>query len=398
MKMSIIVRNVSQVLFWFNCILFFSWVVTQNDSPLMILLMTLFLVVAGFFCRKLHNKLFIFLTHACMIAIPGIFWAGNKLSRMSMLFAVGIIICSLISRYAESEFMDRAHTFGKFALTVLYLTGTIMNYKYNVVLFCCLFAYFFLEFIQNNFEKNEEYADSLNYNSIEELNKTQLMANLMTFIITLIMAAVCGVITLIGIIPPVAGLSNRIATKIKELFDFLKRVDLKPSDKEPVVEDILVPGQTDNISDMDNVLPHTTTDDVVFIIGIVLVTASLIFIIYFAIRKLYKYYLKLQQLGLLDEEVSLKKDKPKKKKINPAELDGSYSNRMALRRIYKKRVKGRKNGRREDFINRTPYEQREKIMGEGNNVSTEFVDMYERARYSKEVVTKEDVRRMSRME
>ena len=54
-------------------------------------------------------------------------------------------------------------------------------------------------------------------------------------------------------------------------------------------------------------------------------------------------------MGLPDEEVSLKKDrKTKKNKIHPRDLDGSYNNRKALRRIYKMRIKGRKSGKRED--------------------------------------------------
>lgn len=399
MKMSTIVRVVSQVLFWFNCILFFAWFFTQEDSPGILLLMIILLVVAGFFSRKLKNKLFIFLTHFCMISIPGIFWATNRLSVKCMLFAVGIVIVSLITRYAESEFMDRANSFGKFGLTVIYIVGAIMGYKYNVVLFFSLFGYFFLEFMQVNFEKNEEYVDNLNYTSIVDVDKTKSMANLMTLISTLIMAAACGVITLIGIIPPVAELSRLLRLKAKNLLTFLKRIESNPTEKEPTAEDMLVPGQSEDTSQMDAALPHSTTDDIVFVVAISAVIVIFIFLIYVGIRQLYKYYLKLQSMGLLDEEVSLKKDRDfGKNRIRPKDLDASYSNRKALRRIYKKRIKGRKSGRREDFINKTPYEQREKSMTEGNNVSTEFVDMYERARYSNEAVTKEDVRRMSKME
>lgn len=399
MRMSTIVRVVSQVLFWFNCILFFSWLFTQKDFPEILLLMTTLLIVAGFFCRKLKNKLFIFLTHICMLSIPGIFWAINKMSVKCMIFAVGIMVVSLISKYAESDFMDRANVLGKIALTVLYLVGAIMGYKYNVLLFCCLFAYFFLEFMQVNFEKNEEYVDNLNYTLIEEVDKTKAIANLMTFITTLIMAVICGLITLVGIIPPVAGLSRLLRLRVKNVLTFLKRIEPNSAEKETVVEEMILPGQSEDIPQMEEALPHTTTDDIVFAVAIATVIVIFIFLIYFGIRQLYKYYLKLQSMGLPDEEVSLKKDrKTKKNKIHPRDLDGSYNNRKALRRIYKMRIKGRKSGKREDFINRTPYEQREKVMTEGNNVSTEFVDMYERARYSNEAVTKEDVRRMSKME
>ena len=102
-----------------------------------------------------------------------------------------------------------------------------------------------------------------------------------------------------------------------------------------------------------------------------------------------------QNEDIVEEHVNLKKNK--KQNINPAKLDKSYNNRTAIRKIYKKRIKGKRFGRRDDLNNCTPMEQMNKSNMDGNEISNEFVEMYEKARYSNDEITKNDVKNMNKI-
>lgn len=398
MKTSTIIRYLAQTLYWFNCILFVSWIFTSNDVEWILLLMAAVLVLAGFVFRIPKLKVISVLLHTTALMIPIIFRAWANISLPAMIVGILMIAFSVISKCADLKTMSRASLFGKFSLVFIYCLGSVMNYRYMFILFAGIFVFFVLEFLQNNFEKNEGYIDNLCDTAIVDINKTKNMANLMTVLSSLIIALVCGLITLLGKIPPAAALSGWLNNKFSNILSFLKRITLAPFQDAVVTEK---PTEQESwISETWNDTSDRSIERYIFTaIAIIAVVAVLVGGIYLLVKKIYKYYLELQHTGYMDEEVSIKKEvSEKKRKIRPKDLDKSYNNRKALRRIYKKRIKGGKSGRRDDFISRTPYEQRDKTIADGNNVSTDFVDMYERARYSNEAVTKEDVRKMSKME
>ena len=398
MKMSKAVHFISQFFFWFICIMFYTWFFTLEDAMWKLLLVTLFTVAACNFARMPRNKTLMFIAHLLTAAVPGIFGATDVISILSMVFMMGVIVLSLIVGLSASRYMDRAHGFGGFVLIVLYLIGSVMEYKYIWLGFAGVAVYFFLIIIQNNFEKNEEYVEGISHSSNVDINKTQILPNLFTLITGLFIVLVCTGIAFIGRIPFIAGISGMIQGRLKDVLGFLRRVSVDMPQKEYGTEP--PSGSADGMGQIpvaENI-ENTLADKIISAILVILVIAVVIFGIYLGIKQLYQYYLKLYRMGLVDEEeVTLNKASDgKKKKVNPRDLDKSYSNRKALRRIYKKRIKG-KSGRREDFNNKTPYEQREKSLSEGNAVSTEFVDMYEKARYSPGEVTREDVKKMSKM-
>ena len=79
-------------------------------------------------------------------------------------------------------------------------------------------------------------------------------------------------------------------------------------------------------------------------------------------------------------------------KLKKRERTDSY--RKAIRRIYKVRIKKGRGRRNDDLVSKTPHEQRNKKISEGYEVSRDFVEMYEKARYGRDNVTKDDVRNM----
>ncbi len=399
MKTSIIIRYLAQTLYWFNFILYLSWLFSYSDIIWILLLMTSLIVLCGFVCRLPKNRFVSVLLHTVIFMIPIIFKAWADVSVIALIMGIFMIVCSIISKCGGLSTMSGASLFGKIVLVTIYAFGSALNYRYMVLLFVSIFVFCILEFLQSNFEKNESYIDSLCDTAIVDIKKTKGMANLMTVLSSVIMGIICGLISLLGRIPPAAALSKWLSDKFSKRLSAIREALTRP------FSGGVVYNNQDNVqgeipSEQYSEMTGNSVERTIFtIIAVVAVSAVIICGIYLLIKKIYKYYLKLQHTGYMDEEISVTKKTPKKeRKINPRELDRSYSNRRALRRIYKKRIKGRKTGRRDDFINRTPYEQRDRKISEGSNISTGFVDLYEKARYSNQDISKEDVRTMSKME
>ena len=398
MKISTIVRFLSQLAFWYGGIMFYTWFITLNENCWMLLAVCICAIIATNLARKFENKVFIFLVHALSAGLLAIFIATDLISRYTGIFLAVIVILSMIARYAESSFMDKGHSFGMFVLVAIYLVGSVMNYKYMWLQFALIVVYSVMMFLERNVSKNEEYIDGLSYTSVVDEDKMQVITNLMSLSVTLIIGFVTVAFSLIAKIPPLAALSNLIKTKVQGGLTFLKRVTIKTPIPDEIEEgSILEEGDVGRLPGVEQEkIEGTLFDKVVFWLLIALVIICLIYGIYCIIRYVYNHYLKLYRMGLIDEEqVSLKKKKHVRKE-DPSKTDISYSNRKALRKIYKKRIKG-KSGRREDFYCRTPYEQRSKSLAEGNAISEEFVELYEKARYSSQMITKDDVKRMGKI-
>lgn len=400
MKISTIVRFLSQLTFWYGGIMFYTWFLTLNEDCWMLLAVCICALIATNLARKFKNKAFIFLVHALSAGLLGVFIVTDLISRYTGIFLAAIVILSMIARYAESSFMDKGHSFGMFLLVAMYLVGSVMNYKYMWLQFALIVVYSVLMFLERNVSKNEEYIDGLSYTSVIDEDKMQVITNLMSISFSLVIGLVTVVLSFIGKIPPLAALSNLIKTKLQGSFAFLQRVNINnPVKDDEIIEDSPLPEEGEIIDVPEGTpeeIQQTLFEKIVFYLLIALFIACLIYAIYSVIRYVYNHYLKLYRMGLIDEEqVSLKKKKHVRKE-DPSKTDISYSNRKALRKIYKKRIKG-KSGRREDFYCRTPYEQRSKSLAEGNAISEEFVELYEKARYSSQMITKDDVKRMGKI-
>lgn len=99
----------------------------------------------------------------------------------------------------------------------------------------------------------------------------------------------------------------------------------------------------------------------------------------------------------LGTEVKIAKQEEKEEKIEKPVKVQDYSHRKAIRRIYKNKIKKGRGKRNDDLMSKTPEEQRNKKLQEGYDVSGEFVAMYERARYSRDIITKQDVKDMQNL-
>lgn len=397
MKMSKVLRYISQLVFWVSIVLFLCDVFKVKGGIGWTVLMTVLIVFASSFARKIKNNMLTFVAHLLVGVISGFFVAANVAATVTMFFGIGITLISLIASWADAEFMDKPHGFGEFLLLATYIAGAIMNNNKLWLYFIFFVMYTFIIFIEKNVSQNEEYIHGVSYTSVMDVKKMHQVANMVTLIISFIMLVLSVAFAMLGRISPIARLGSFIFSKIREWLGFLKKfnidlgnmneVDDKPSG---TVDESLLFG------DGSEVLQEESTADVSdVVIMAILITVTvlcLFFAIFWGLRRLYKYYLSTQKDGVDEEQFLLKRTKAAKKE-DPRKSDASYSNRKAVRKIYKKRVKG-KSRRREDFYNYTPTEQLNKSMAEGNDISQEIVEIYEKARYSKESITKEDVRTM----
>ena len=396
MKMSKVLRYISQLVFWVSIVLFLCDVFKVTGGIGWTVLMTVLIVFASSFARKIKNNMLTFVAHLLVGVISGFFVAANVAATVTMFFGIGITLISLIASWADAEFMDKPHGFGEFLLLATYIAGAIMNNNKLWLYFIFFVMYTFLIFIEKNVRQNEDYIHGVSYTSVMDIKKMHQVANMVTLIISFFMLVLSVGFAMLGRISPIARFGSFIFAKIREWLGFLKRfnidlgsmneVDDEPSGRD---DESLLFG---NGSDVPQEESTADVSDVVIMAILITITVLCLFIaIFWGMRRLYKHYL-MQKDGVDEEQISIKRTKAAKKE-DPRKTDASYSNRKAIRKIYKKRVKG-KSRRREDFYNYTPTEQLNKSLAEGNDVSEEMVELYEKARYSKETITKDDVRIM----
>ena len=394
MKMSKILRLISQLVFWCAGIYLFAFLTKVKHCDGWLLLMTLLTVTGANFARMIKNKFLTFVAHLFVVCICGFFIVINLIPTVTLFFAIGLLVISLIAAWAETDFMDRPHGFGQFVLLATYIVGAIMNYDKLWLHLILFISYVFLVFAELNVRNSEEYIHGVSYTSVMDIKKMHNISNTITMGISFVIILLSTAFAMLGRISPVAAFGNMIFSKLRYLLSFLKKFNIDFGGLNEVDDNIVDVDDSGLMGGENGVpqekLPVTTTDRVVVILLVIVTVICALVGIYLMMRSLYKKYFMSQREGVDEKRIAIAKTK-KKKKEDPRKTDASYSNRKAVRKIYKKRVKG-KSRRREDFYNYTPTEQVNKSLAEGNDVSEEMIEIYEKARYSKEEITKDDVR------
>jgi hypothetical protein len=91
-----------------------------------------------------------------------------------------------------------------------------------------------------------------------------------------------------------------------------------------------------------------------------------------------------------EEDIVKRKKEAKERKLRAIDM----GNRKSIRRMYRNSVLKGRGKRNDDLVSKTPYEHRAKRQSEGVEISKDFVNMYEKARYGNETITKADVKNM----
>ena len=399
MKLSVIFRIITVSIFWAAIGLFVYWFFELDGKIPAVALMSLSTALVTYFARLPKNKGFSFLFHLMVLAIPGICAATELVGIPVMIYGMGIAVISYITKLADSAAMDRGNWFGTIVLVILYLLGAIMDYNMMGIHLAILIAYTFLVFVEANLYQCEEYIEKVGYHAV--FNAKKVKSASYTIILTIAggILVICIIATLMGKIPPFAALSAFMCTKWKTLFKFLKRVKYKGTDNSTNIDsgEVINPVEDELPNGEEEIQEIIASNSDIFVMSLLLSAfiVCCLYIVYAVIKKLYKKFLQFENEGVQEEHLSTKKKK--KAKENPAEEDKYYNNRTAVRKIYKKRIKGKRFGRRDDLKNCTPMEQLDKSLQDGNEVSKEMVELYEKARYSKEEITKNDVKNMEKI-
>lgn len=399
MKLSGILRAVSIAIFWVAIGLFVYWFFDLNCKIPIVIIMSGVTPLLAFFARVPKNVGFSFLFHFLTLALPGIFAVTELIDLPLMFFGMGIVVISYIAKLAQSKILDRGNGFGCVVLVLIYLIGSVMDYNMIWAHFGIMVVYMILVFTEVNIQKAEDYIEKSSYHSVVDIKKLSGISYTVILIIAVATLVICLIFAFIGKIEPLALLSAFFHSKWKQLFKFLKRLKYRDDgvqndiDKETPANPF--EGEQMPEGSLEPEVEITNNDIVCTAFMLSLFLTCLLYIIYVFLKKMYQKYLQYKTEGINEEHIDIKKKN--RVKDNPAKDDRSYSNRMTIRKIYKKRIKGKRNGRREDFNNCTPMEQRVKSNLDGNEISTEMIDLYEKARYSKEEITKNDVKNMNKI-
>ena len=398
MKLSVILRTISITIFWAAIGMFVHWFFELEGKIPAVIFMSGLTALSTYFARIPKKTGFSFLFHLMALAVPGLFFVTGGVGIPVMLFGMGIVVISFIARLAESTSLDRGNGFGCVVLLIIYFVGSIMEYNMMWVHFGIMVAYVFLVFAESNIKQGEEYLEKVSYHSAVNTKKMSKVSYGVIMVITLGMLVVCLSIALLGMLEPLAMFSAFLCSKWRLLFRFLKRFKYEENEGEtPNDENPFVPpeGETPQDEGKAQDIVINTEDIIAAAFVFTVVITCFLIVIYVIIKKIYKSYMQYQNEDIVEEHVNLKKNK--KQNINTAKLDKSYNNRTAIRKIYKKRIKGKRFGRRDDLNNCTPMEQMNKSNMDGNEISNEFVEMYEKARYSNDEITKNDVKNMNKI-
>ena len=399
MKLSVIFRVITVSIFWVAIGLFVYWFFELEGKIPAVALMSLGTALVTYFARLPKNKGFSFLFHLMVLAIPGICAATELVGIPVMIYGMGIGVISYITKLADSTSMDKGNWFGAIVLVILYLLGAIMDYSMMGIHLAILIAYTFLVFVEANLYQSEEYIEKVGYHAVFDAKKVKNASYMIILTIAGGILIICIIATLMGKTPPLAALSAFLCAKWKVLFKFLKRVKYQEMDNSHNIDsgEVINPVEDELQNGEEEIQEIIASNSDIFVMSLLLSAfiVCCLYIIYAVIKKLYKKFLQFENSGVQEEHINLKKEK--KVKENPAAEDKYYNNRTAIRKIYKKRIKGKRFGRRDDLKNCTPMEQLDKSLQDGNEVSLEMVELYEKARYSKEEITKTDVKNMNKI-
>lgn len=394
MKISTIMRMVSQLIFWAVAVVFFTWLLKLNDSNIMCIL-TIYATMGACFLARLPVTMKVtFAMHLTCTSIPVISEFTDKTGPAVMLFCLAYIIMSFITKRAKKNYMNRAHAFQQFVIIVFYLLAAVAEYKHIYIMYAALFLYTFIHLMQLSVERNEEYVGIAMKTSTTESDRFARTGDLISILVIAVMMLLCALLSLLGKAAPFAAISAGIKSKFIFLYNAIKNIAFTEGSVSSVKEEVTTAyfeqttaGYDESIFNSEDTTAGTIRLIVIMVIIVVLLDLYI-----------YRWVKHRKPKNTQEEEISVHIQKEKKpKKVNPRKTDPSYGNRKAARRLYKKRVKGGKSGQRQDLETRTPYEQRTKANENGIDISGEFVDMYERARYSNQKVTKEDVKKMQNL-
>lgn len=396
MKISTITRILSQLIFWGVVVVFYRWLLKLDDNVWFCVVTMYATMAIAALSRIPVSKKVSFAAHIGCLLVPVVPYTSYHTGVAILILCYGYAVLSYASKFPRKCFMNRAHALQQVVIIGMYLLFVACDYKHIDIVFAMLCMFTFIYMLQRNLERNEEYVNNVMESSVVDTNKMLRISDTIAVIATAVVMIVCVLASFMGKMGPFGTFSEFIKNKTVFICTSLKNiattkgsVGAEPEYPTEIIEEATT-ASGPNIFDTDD----TTSGTIRFFILLVIIVIVIDFYIYRWVKKKKENYVPPEH----EEEINIHVKKEKKpKKVNPRKTDPFYGNRKTIRRIYKRRVKGGTDAKRQDLETRTPHEQKNKVSQDGVEVSGEFVDMYERARYSDQKVTKEDIKKMQKL-
>lgn len=386
MKLSNITKPVTGLLFWsmLTYILYSfadsSWNLGITMGVAMLIFMLCYMI------RMMQNKTAKFFLHFIVATAFGLAEFGMILYR-APLFIMWIIfiILSIAASFSDKDFISNMNGAYIFISVVAFIIAFAHGTTDMLALYFMEATFIMLHYMQQTAIRQEENIKIMSSYSVMNEKELYSESSKVTFVSHVILYVICLLIGLIGKIPFFRIISNKIFKIFNRAFDIVK--SFKTGEVTYPADDGDISGDTIEVNE-EPITPVHPSWRIIGIVGFTLIMIYLIFLIVDRIRTARKNRVYMPDLDVKTEVKQIKEEKKLKKR----ERTDSY--RKAIRRIYKVRIKKGRGKRNDDLISKTPHEQRSKKVSEGYEVSKDFVEMYEKARYGQDKVTKDDVKNM----
>lgn len=390
MKLSKIMKPLSMILFYMP----FTWMLFCLFSQYRNLYITLGTAFATFlltfFIRKNDTKAVRIIL--MVLVILGLSFVEYGFFVMPIpVYVIWMIFCiaNLVDISKETEFLLQSNGFYSVLFVILY-TVDFAYEKADMYIAFALFAVFIIaKHLQNVAVRNEKQLDIIsNYSVIdrEQMQRTSSITSLRTGLVLLL---ICVVIGFFGKLSTFDGINNGVRNVVKTVVNYVHDFDADKEEEEAILDD------DDNpFPEVEMGIDESPVHPIWRVLGIVGTIVVFFYFIFLVVDKIITIRKNRVYMPDLGTEVKIVREEEKEEKIEKPVKAEDYSHRKAIRRIYKNIIKKGRGKRNDDLMSKTPAEQRDKKLKEGYDVSDEFVAMYERARYSKDVITKQDVKDM----
>lgn len=386
MKLSNITKPVTGLLFWsmLTYILYSfadsSWNLGITMGVAMLIFMLCYII------RMMQNKTAKFFLHFIVATAFGLAEFGMILYK-APLFIMWIIfiILSIAASFSDKDFISNMNGAYIFISVVAFIIAFAHGTTDMLALYFMEATFIMLHYMQQTAIRQEENIKIMSSYSVMNEKELYSESSKVTFVSHIILYVICLLIGLIGKIPFFRIISNKIFKIFNRTFDIVK--SFKTGEVTYPTDDGDISGGTIEVNE-EPITPVHPAWRIIGIVGFTLIMIYLIFLIVDRIRTARKNRVYMPDLDVKTEVKQIKE----KKKLKKRERTDSY--RKAIRRIYKVCIKKGRGRRNDDLVSKTPHEQRSKKVSEGYEVSKEFVEMYEKARYGQDNVTKDDVKNM----
>lgn len=386
MKLSNITKPVTGLLFW-SMLTYILYSFTDSSWNLGISMgVAMLIFMLCYMIRIMQNKTAKFFLHFVVITLFGLAEFGMILYR-APLFIMWIIfiILSIAASFSDKDFISDMNGGYIFISVVVYLIAFIHGTTDMLILYFMEATFIILHYMQQTAIRQEKNIKTMSSYSVMNEKELYSESSKVTFVSHMILYILCILIGLIGRIPFFSMICNKIFKIFNRTFDIVK--SFKTGEATYPSDDVGIPEENIEVNE-EPVTPVHPAWRIIGIVGFTLIMLYLIFLIVDRIRTSIKNRVYMPDLDVKTEVKQIKE----KKKLKKRERTDSY--RKAIRRIYKVRIKKGRGRRNDDLVSKTPHEQRNKKISEGYEVSRDFVEMYEKARYGRDNVTKDDVRNM----